>query len=182
MRGPQAALYDCHNDHYLVQRLGAGAAAAGMTSPTGASSEDQTQCLLGPLATHCAQLNSTDVSSKRKWSREYTHGNTTNLCILEQRKKRAVLTVECYSCGGDLWKVQCNYSSAICRKNDYKGQCNGTIHLSCGNMMFLCLNHTQKVATGTKTTEEEFEKARLLNPITCCVSVFIKHLRNGNES
>lgn len=70
-RTQHAAVYDSHNDHYLVQRLGAGAVAEGMTSPSGASSEDQTQCISKLLAAHSAQLNSTDVSSKHKRSREY---------------------------------------------------------------------------------------------------------------
>lgn len=105
-RVPHAALYDGYNDHYLVQCLDAGAAKAGMTSPTGASSGDQTQGRLGLLATHCAQLNFTDVSSKCKRSREYTQGNTTALCILKQWKKRGVLTEKGYS-GGGLWKVEC---------------------------------------------------------------------------
>lgn len=71
-----------------MQRLGAGAATAGMTSPTGASSGDQTQCLSGPLATHCTQLNSTDVSSKCKRSREYIHKVIPRPRVLEQTKKR----------------------------------------------------------------------------------------------
>lgn len=96
-RTPHAALYDGYNDHYLVQCLGAGAAAAGMTSPTGASSEDQTRCLSGPLATHCTQLNSTDGSSKCKRSREYTQGNTTALCILEQTKEKSNPDKKCWT-------------------------------------------------------------------------------------
>lgn len=83
-RTPHAALYNGHNDHYLVQRLGAGAAAAEMTSLTGASSEDQTQGLSRLLATHCAQLNSSDVSSKCKWSKECSQGNATALCTVEE--------------------------------------------------------------------------------------------------
>lgn len=73
-----------------MQRLGTGAAAAaGMTSPT---SEDQTQCLLGPLA----QLNSTDVSSKCKRSRGYTQSKHSAVYSRAELTKNLLVVLVVY--------------------------------------------------------------------------------------
>ena len=70
---------------------------------------------------------------------------------------------------------KCSYNSAICRKNDYKGKCNGTIHLSYQSMMFLCLNHTESWKQAPKQQKNRRKgKASLRNPVTSN--------GNGNES
>ena len=60
-----------------------------MTSPTGASSGDQTQCLSGTAAAHGARLNSIFKVCER--SRECTHCKPTAVCERRADRDRKLL-------------------------------------------------------------------------------------------